>query len=53
MTVNAKEKISIDCFLAGIYFLCLPFTVVTTPFGSLLKLVTLPVVLMLLVRLFM
>ena len=53
MTVNAKEKISIDCFLAGIYFICLPFTVVTTPFGSLLKLVTMPLVLALIIRLFM
>ena len=32
-----KEKISAECILACVYFVCLPFTVVTTPFGSLLK----------------
>lgn len=53
MTASGKEKISIDCFLAGIYFLCLPFTVVTTPFGSLLKIAALPIVTVLLIRLFM
>ena len=37
------KDISIDSFVVGIYFLCLPFTVVTTPFGSLLKLITMPV----------
>lgn len=36
--------ISIDCYAVCLYFMCLPFTVVTTPFGSLLKLITFPVV---------
>ena len=38
------EPISADCILACIYFMCLPFTVVTTSYGSLLKLVTLPII---------
>lgn len=44
------ERISIDCVLACIYFMCLPFTVVTTSYGSLLKLVTLPIIGVLVVR---
>lgn len=35
------------------YFVCLPLTVVTTPFGSMLKLVTMPVVAVLSARLLM
>lgn len=37
------SNISIDAVVTCIYFLSLPFTVVTTPFGSLLKLITFPV----------
>ncbi|MBP5246193.1 MAG: O-antigen ligase family protein [Clostridia bacterium] len=48
-----KGKISIECILAGIYFFCLPFTVVETPFGSLLKLVSIPIIAILVVRLLM
>ena len=53
MKIKGDKKISLDCLLACIYFVCLPFTVVTTPFGSLLKLVTFPVVLILSVRILM
>lgn len=45
-----KEPISLDCIMACLYFMCLPFTVVTTPFGSLLKLITLPIIAVLSVR---
>ncbi len=45
-----KEPISLDCIIACLYFMCLPFTVVTTPFGSLLKLITLPIIAVLSVR---
>lgn len=48
-----KEKISAECILACVYFVCLPFTVVTTPFGSLLKVMTFPIVALLGIRLFM
>ncbi len=48
-----KQTLSAECILACIYFVCLPFTVVTTPFGSLLKVVTMPVVIVLLIRMFM
>ena len=37
-----KDKISIECIMASLYFVCLPLTVVSTPFGSVLKLVTFP-----------
>lgn len=47
------EKISLECIMACIYFMCLPFTVVTTSFGSLLKVVTMPVILVLAVRILM
>lgn len=53
MAKNEKEKISIDCLMACLYFVCLPFTVVTTPVGSLLKVVTFPVVLILSLRILM
>ncbi len=46
------KNISIDSFVVAIYFLCLPFTVVTTPFGSLLKLITMPVLAVLACKLF-
>ena len=46
-----KDKISIDCIMACLYFACLPLTVVSTPFGSVLKLVTMPTVAVLSVRL--
>ena len=45
-----KEKISADCLLACLYLVCLPFTVVTTPIGSLLKVMTYPIVILLAVR---
>ncbi|MCR4693663.1 MAG: O-antigen ligase family protein, partial [Firmicutes bacterium] len=48
-----KEKISFDCLMACVYFICLPLTVITTPFGSMLKIVTIPVVAILSVRLIM
>lgn len=53
MSDTIKEKISIECILACIYFACLPFTVVTTPAGSLLKVVTIPIAAILMIRLFM
>lgn len=53
MSDTIKEKISIECILACIYFACLPFTVVTTPAGSLLKVVTFPIAAILMIRLFM
>ncbi len=40
---NYIKSISIDCVAVCIYFLCMPLTIVTTPFGSLLKVVTMPV----------
>ena len=46
------KDISIDSVAVAIYFLCLPFTVVTTPFGSLLKLITMPVLAVLAYKLF-
>ncbi len=45
-----KEPISLDCIMACLYFVCLPFTVVTTSFGSLLKLITFPIIAVLGVR---
>lgn len=45
-----KDAVSLECILACIYFVCLPFTVVTTPFGSLLKLITLPIAAVLTIR---
>ncbi len=50
---RAKEPISMDCLLACLYFVCLPFTIVTTPFGSLLKVVTMPVIAILGIRILM
>ena len=50
---KAKEPISMDCLLACLYFVCLPFTIVTTPFGSLLKVVTMPVIAILGIRILM
>lgn len=46
------SKISIDCWAACLYFLCMPFTVVQTPFGSLLKVITMPIVAVLGVKIF-
>ena len=46
-----KNKISFDCVMACIYFVCLPLTVITTAYGSVLRLVTLPTVAILSVRL--
>lgn len=48
-----QEHISLECIMASLYFVCLPFTVVTTPFGSLLKVVTLPIIAVLIVRMLM
>ena len=50
---ETKNKLSVDCVMASLYFLCLPLTVITTPYGSLLKLVTIPTVAILLIRLLM
>ncbi len=53
-TANPEDnRISNECLMACLYFLCLPFTVVTTPYGSLLKVVTMPVILALSVRMLM
>ena len=41
---HSGEPVRIDCLLACLYFTLLPFTVVTTPFGSLLKVMTVPIV---------
>ena len=48
-----ENKISFDCLMACAYFVCLPLTVITTPFGSMLKVVTMPLVALLTVRLLM
>lgn len=48
-----KQPVSMECVLACLYFLCLPFTVVTTPLGSLLKVITMPVTAALLLRMLM
>ena len=48
-----KQPVSVECILACVYFMCLPFTVVETPVGSLLKLVTFPVVFILGIRFLM
>ena len=48
-----KDKISLDCIMACLYFVCLPLTVITTPLGSMLKVVTMPTVALLSVRLLM
>ena len=48
-----KEKISLDCIMACLYFVCLPLTVITTPLGSMLKVVTMPTVAVLAIRLLM
>lgn len=48
-----QEHISLECIMAVLYFVCLPFTIVTTPFGSLLKVVTIPIIAVLAVRMFM
>ena len=47
------RAVSAECILACIYFICLPFTVVTTPLGSLLKVITMPITAVLLVRMLM
>lgn len=46
------SKISIDCWAACLYFLCMPFTVVQTPFGSLLKVITMPIAAVLGIKIF-
>lgn len=48
-----KEKISLDCLIVCLYLISLPLTVVSTPFGSVLRLVTFPVVGLLSARLLM
>lgn len=48
-----KQPVRPDCIAACLYFMCLPFTVVSTPFGSVLKLVSLPVAAFLLLRVLM
>lgn len=52
-SIVKKEPVSVDCIAACLYFLCLPFTVVSTPFGSVLKLISLPVAAFLLLRVLM
>lgn len=51
--IKKQDKISLDCIMACLYFVCLPLTVITTPFGSMLKLVTIPTVAVLSLRLLM
>lgn len=46
------KGISIEAWAVCLYFGCLPFTVVTTPLGSLLKVITMPVVAVLAYKLF-
>lgn len=46
------SQISIDCLAVCLYFVCMPFTMVSTPFGSLLKVITMPVVALLAIKLF-
>ncbi len=48
-----KKGISLECLMACLYFVFLPFTVVTTPFGSLLKVVTIPIICVLTLRMLM
>ncbi len=48
---ESENKISLDCVMACMYLACLPLTVIITPFGSMLKLVTMPVAAVLSVRL--
>ncbi len=43
--------ISIDCIMVCIYLVCLPFTIVTTPFGSLLRVISMPILAVLLYKL--
>lgn len=38
------RDVSFECLVVCLYLLCLPFTIVSTPFGSLLKVVSLPVI---------
>ena len=45
-----REKIGLDCLIVCLYLISLPFTVVSTPFGSVLRLVTVPVVAILALR---
>lgn len=47
------KQISPECLFACLYFACLPLTIVETPFGSFLKLVTMPCAAFLGVRLLM
>lgn len=51
--LSKKDPISPECLAACLYFMCLPFTVVTTPFGSLLKVVPLPIMAFLVLRILM
>lgn len=48
-----RQRISPECLVACLYFACLPLTIVETPFGSFLKLVTMPSAAFLGVRLLM
>lgn len=47
-----KRDISADSLAVCFYFLCMPFTIVSTPLGSLLRLVTVPVIAVLFCKLF-
>lgn len=46
------QDVGIECYMVCVYLLCLPFTIVSTPFGSLLKVVTMPVIAVLAYKLF-
>ncbi len=45
------SDISIDCVMVCIYLVCLPFTIVLTPFGSVLKVITMPLIAVLMYKL--
>lgn len=47
----SREPVSLDCLLVCVYFACLPFTAVSTPFGSLLKVIACPIAALLGLRL--
>nr|QGT51267.1 hypothetical protein Firmicute1046_3430 [uncultured Firmicutes bacterium] len=51
MNETNKQPISVDCILVCLYFTALPLTVVTTPWGSLLKLISIPIAVILGARL--
>ncbi len=46
------SHISADCIAVCVYIICLPFTIVSTPFGSLLKVISMPIIAVLTYKLF-